>query len=254
MSTIKIDYSDYFFVSDMGITLLSQIKNQLNNQGFVIISGFEKKIEILFKLAPFLTCKIYESERLGSFHAFEVDPFSTELSETINSGGFHTDFSTSLIPPKFVAIQCICTDVRHPFYGRNQIVSYSSIKQRFFEIYSDYDANFFDQIYIQHNYGVSKKIVKFLSYNQSHEILKYHSKLLDHDINEIKIDDVYVSNIINAIATEMCYDFVLNEGDILLFNNWNTLHKRGECTTTYKNNHWGGRFINSVRYQAIPPV
>lgn len=257
MTTISANLDCNNFLSFMnssdGVIFIKKVQKSLTDHGFVIMKGINKNIQNLFDIAPFLNCRVYESERLGNSHAFEVNPFSTELSETINNGGFHTDFSTAKLPPKFVALQCIDIDPRHPFYGRNQVVSFLSIRKRFFELYPMYNDDFFENIYIQHIYNGYEKSIKFLSNYNNNFILRYHSKLMSHSSNEMKIDNIYIGDLINTISTEVCNDFVLDEGDIFLFDNWSSLHKRGECTTIFKG-YWGGRFVNSVRYEFIPPA
>ncbi len=236
-----------FWETPHGAEIRLELRTSLCEGGAAIIRGGRPHLDELLSLEKVLGLPIFKSGRLGESFNFEVNPFADSLSETTTSGGFHTDFATSNTPPKYVALQCVETDPRHPFYGRNQIAHMTKIVERLFQIVPHLKKEDLYELIIPHSFGGILKDIHFLTNHGGEDVLRFHASFSLETPKAPKVNGVPFSRLISAIGSDVACDFVLEKGDIAVFSNWKTLHKRGECSVQY-DGRWKGRYINSVRF------
>ncbi len=189
---------------------------------------------------------IFRSERknMPEIETFQVEPFLVPtwktLSETSKSGGFHTDFWLSERPPEFIMLHCIDADPKHPYYGRNQYVSASSIFYKFKALFGQIELEKF----IHHDFKYLNNITAKFIDNQ--KTIRYHESLIDPECKY----SYELSVILREISLSECSDFVLNKNDIAIFNNINGLHRRGEASIKFSLTlcQYESRNLNTLRF------
>lgn len=203
------------------------------HQSILIIKGFsifsEEDInwfikEVICKLIYIPTRKI-----IPCIDKFSVEPFLNldflTLSESSRVGGFHSDFWSATMPPKYTFLQCIKPDPRHPYFGRNQYVKIGDI---------------FESAKLIFGESTSLKIMNHdFKYKNSNDyefsffkngITRFHEHLV---LDEPMKDGVTFISAIREIALSKCNDFSLDTGEIAIINNHKGLHRRGEATVSF---------------------
>jgi hypothetical protein len=217
----------------------------------VLLRGLGSDRRLLYALALALGARLYYCRRLGICDSFEVEPFTDSLSESIQAGGFHTDFSAQDSPPDFVILQCVNTDPRHPHFGRNQIVRIQDLLDRIHGAFGPDAIAKMYELTLPHRFGDVTRQVKLLDLRNDSITIKIHTRLVADDLlpESAYIGDVAIHRAISLAALDVAIDLALGAGDAVLFSNRTCLHRRGECTMTYDTgqHRWVGRRINSVR-------
>lgn len=216
----------------------------------LIISGLDvladDKLE--FFIEAILGRAIFVSKRadVPNVEFFKVEPFVEftwgTLSETSRVGGFHTDFWSASCPPNFVLLQCLAEDPKHPYYGRNQYVSVGMLYEAVEKILG---RDFVDTLKII-NFTYACSGLNSYQFDNG-KILRFHELL----INNIQANnELSWLSIIREIAFSVCYDFVLDKGDVVIFNNHHGLHRRGEASISFGEsiNSYQSRHLNTVRF------
>lgn len=230
--------------------LRTSILDVMQNFSYSVIRNAGSDLSELILLATLIGKNIFTSDRLGIFHNFKVDPYNNDISESVSAGMFHTDFSSVSNPPRYIAIQCVEPDPRHPFFGRNQVAPLTRILKRLNELIPESVTNL-ELHPLAMNYGGSKQLVNVLNRRGSESQIRIHNKLVDVDnLDHCHFyDGVPIVAILEQVCKEVCDDFALDCGDVLIVDNWHSLHRRGEATVMYSAlNHWTSRSINTIRF------
>lgn len=208
--------------------------SKIQHEGYQIIRGFGvDTVRFESELNRISGGKLFFSTRIGCFvHEFRVLPYSDNLSEQANSGGFHTDFMFQTRPPEFIALLCLNPDPKHPIYGRNQVVHRDSFLERMSAVYSIEKTDLL-------GYEIEYQFPNRASIRQTalqliddDLIFKLHTSLMPTG----KIDEfgnVPLKAAIEAVCGDIAQDIVLDRGDLLIVSNHIALHRRTECTLAF---------------------
>lgn len=231
---------------------LKIIIETLKTESCIIIKGLGDDKRKLIVLSRLVGEKIFYSQKVGYIDTFETIPFCDSLSETLKGGGFHTDFSSLDYPPKYVALQCVQTDPKHPYLGRNQVAQVNKIILKLETMFPNVVENLLNiQIPIRYS-PTNLKWIKLLELKQNKYTMKIHTLLVDKKLLQPDhfFDGIAIQDLVHEVAMEVSQDFVLDIGDIVIFSNEHCLHRRGEASVVFGNkiSNWAGRLINSVRF------
>ncbi len=214
------------------LELISLLEKVNKNQDIAIIKGFpilqEEDVEWLIQ--EVMGCSIYQPTRrsIPAVETFSVQPFLNldwvTLSESSRVGGFHTDFWSASVPPKFILLQCLKQDPKHPYFGRNQYVKIDALLNAFKSIFKNKSTSIFETQNIE--YKIGNLLFPFFD----GEIVRFHEHIA---VNNQKFNDFDFISIIREISLSQCSDFVLNETEIVILNNHKGLHRRGEATYSF---------------------
>lgn len=218
------------------------------NQNILIIKGLpilsEKDIDWLIEKS--VSKLLYHPTRkiVPHIETFFVQPFLgldlSTLSESSHVGGFHSDFWSAPIPPKYIMLQCIRPDPRHPYFGRNQYIKISDILETAKYIFGEHVSSKISNHCFKYKKNIPVKYHLF-----KNEIARFHEHLV---LEEMENEINFVSAI-REISLSMCTDFVLNEGEIAVINNHKGLHRRGEATIDFSNKDAiNSRCLRTVRF------
>lgn len=238
--------------------LSDKIRKVLYKNHFLIIKNFGTDVEQFKFLNNSISEEIYSSKRMGcSLHSFRTKLYSDNLSEYATSGGFHTDFAFQENPPKYISLQCIAPDPKHPFLGRNYIVSVRSIIDSLVQQFYQTEKNL---LKISLPYSFGKQVIwvnPFYRDKNGIMAMKIHLSLVDESLLQSEhhyINNIPITTVLSQIALNYSYDFALDKGDVLIMSNRYILHKRGECSIEIKSSiNDGGSFyssreMNSMRF------
>lgn len=220
-------------------------KKKLDEFGFLVLKNFGDSSEKLKNFIIGQGYNLFYSEKLdGWLHTFETKIDSSELSEELESGGFHTDFMFQKKPPRYIALQCIKADPKYPFYGRNQIVKIDHLINEFIK-FGIKESEFRE---LEVEYFLNGEIYKQKLFDSDFKNIKYHQKFAINNI--ILKNNIKIIELINNVSLSVCSDFVLNSGDLLIIDNYTTLHRRSECSVKYDDERevFESRKMNSVRF------
>jgi hypothetical protein len=220
------------------LELISLLEKVSNNQDIAIIKGFPvlQDEDVEWLIQEVMGCSIYQPTRrnVPAVETFSVQPFLNldwgTLSESSRVGGFHTDFWSASVPPKYILLQCIKQDPKHPYFGRNQYVKIDAILNAFNTIFKNVSSSIIETQNIEYKIGS----LLFPFYDG--EIARFHEYIA---VNKLKYNDFdfdFIS-IIREISLSQCIDFVLNETEIVIINNHKGLHRRGEATYSFNGDH-----------------
>lgn len=236
---------------------LSKIKKTLKQYNYFIIKNFGTDVEQFKQLNRSISKQLYFSERMGSYvHSYKTELYSENLSESAKPGEFHTDFSFQENPPHYISLQCVMPDPKHPFLGRNYVVCVNTIVE---VLVQRFHQSIKALLNLSLPYSFGDKIIWINPFYQDSNgkiTMKIHLSLVDVSLlrAEHYINDIPITLIIAHIALERSNDFVLNQGDVLILSNKYLLHKRGECSISFKssaiekNQLYKSRQINSMRF------
>lgn len=231
-------------------SFFSQIHKELSSNKFLIIKGRVLDIEPLIAIVSALAREVFFCERLGGFYdEFETIPFIHEYSRSTDARRFHTDFSNMCNPPDYVAIQCIEEDPKHPFYGRNQIVTLENLIDKL-ELVIPNSIEKLLNVKFPCKYKNEINESAILQKENDEVFIKFHfENIIENLLNESHtINGEYIHNIIETIALNVSEDFVLEKGDIVIASNKFCLHRRGECSLNFDKNKYSGRRIRTIRF------
>jgi hypothetical protein len=229
--------------------LLQLFQKVDENNDVLIISGLNKleNDDLKFFVEKILNRTLFVSSReeVAQIEFFKVEPFLEKnwktLSETSRVGGFHTDFWASHIPPRFILLQCLSTDPKHPHYGRNQYVPMNLLYQKIENIFGTKSAEILQ--YIRFYYACHKG-----NYHQfdNGQIARFHEFLAN---DRTGFDDFSLLSVIRDVALSACEDFVLNKNELVIFNNHRGLHRRGEASIKFETKDlYQSRHLNTLRF------
>lgn len=244
----KVFLDEEVFINNKLLSFKNKIITNLENNNFTIIKNFGTSDDKYIFLNLLISKKLYFSEKLDAYlYSFNTQIATTTLHEDLHSGGFHTDFSFQSNIPDFVSLQCLETDPKYPYLGRNYIANSIEIFQILIKKYNLSEKYLLN---IQFPYTFGDKTIwtnPFSKINNKIE-MKIHTKMID--ITKLKkihfVDKIPLNELINQLSLHLSSDFVLNKGDIAIFSNKYSIHKRGECSIDLINNK--SRKLNSMRF------
>ncbi|RTE65352.1 taurine catabolism dioxygenase TauD [Amphritea opalescens] len=220
---------------------------QIRNSGYQIIRNFGTDVQEFEKVFDHISSsQLYYSERIGSVcHQYHVEVSSNNLSQQMRTGGFHSDFMFQEHPPEYIALLCLQTDPKHPFYGRNQVVAMSPLIQRLHEGFSLSLEALLERQLPYHFTNGQHFNLPLLSNIHGQLQFKYHQ----HLVTENKATSTYIAQL-HAAMIDVAEDVCLNLGDVLILSNHHALHRRGECTVSHDStkNVWNSRKMASIRF------
>jgi hypothetical protein len=233
-----------------------QIKKILYESNFLVIKNFGINTDQFIRLNLLISKNLYFSQRMGSYlHSFKIEFYSKNLSECANSGQFHTDFSFQKDRPNYIALQCIDTDPKYPFLGRNYIVNTKDI---FYALLNQFHQSEQALFNLSLPYSFGDKVIwinPFYRDKKGEIAMRIHLSLVDASLLKVEhyINGIPITVIIENIALNKSTDFVLDQGDVLILSNKYLLHKRGECSINIQssinnNNFCMSRKMNSIRF------
>jgi hypothetical protein len=230
---------------------IENLQQLLNKNGFVIIRNFGTDLDSFIILNFLLSKEIYFSERMNtSLHTFQIKLKSNALSESLYNHGFHTDFLFQDTIPDCVSLQCLIKDPKYPYLGRNYIVD---TKKLFLNMMTKFSLTEEYLLNLKLPYTFGKKIiwVKVFSKEDTRISIKIHLSTID--LSKLKkehfFENVSIIELLNQLGLNLSIDFVLDQGDIVIFSNKYAMHKRGEASLDIKNiNNYKSRKMNSIRF------
>ena len=244
----KILFDSTIFKSKEINKYICNLKNKLQSDNFFIIKNFGTSTNDFILLNFILSKKLYFSKRMNIYlHNFKTKIKTLELSEELESGGFHTDFSFQDIVPDFISLQCLETDPKYPYLGRNYIVNAIDIFNVLLKKFN-LTKKYLLEISLPYTFGNKTIWLKpFYMINNKIE-MKIHIKYVDTSKlkKEHYIENISLVELINQISLNLATDIVLDKGDILILSNKFLLHKRGECSIDLIDNK--SRELNSMRF------
>ncbi len=246
------------FISELKISketlyFINYLNEQINEKEFFVLKNFSESKYDLIALCHLLGREIFLSNRIGSYvYGFTTEPFSNDFSKNLKPGFFHTDFSAEKKTPNYIILQCEQVDPRFPYYGRNQFASVKKILNRLEELFPNITEKLLDMRLPYKFLDFADSEVSLLTkFGDSFQI-RFHPGLVDYTkLNESHfVDGNCITEIIEAVALEVCNDICLDRGDLLVVSNKSMLHRRGECTVRFHHSirKWDGRRINTIRF------
>ncbi len=237
-----------FTKSNILLSFKDRILKKLFKHNFTVIKNFGISKDKYIFLNLLISQELYFSKKLGAYlYTFNTQIATTTLHEDLHSGGFHTDFSFQKKIPDYVSLQCLKADPKYPYLGRNYISSGIEIFQILIKEY-ELSEKYLLKIKFPYTFGDKTIWINpFCRINNKIE-MKIHTKMIDIKklTKEHFIKNVPLSELINQLALYLSIDFVLDEGDVVIFSNKYVIHKRGECSIDLLNQK--SRKLNSIRF------
>ncbi len=245
----KILFDSTIFKSKEIERYIRDLKDELQSNNFFIIKNFGTSTNNFVLLNFLLSKKLYFSKRMSIYlHNFKTKINTLELSEELVSGGFHTDFAFQDVVPDFISLQCLETDPKYPYLGRNYIVNATDIFNILLKKFN-LTKKYLLQISLPYTFGNKTIWLKpFYIITNNRIEMKIHIKYVDTSKlkKEHYIENISLVELINQISLNLATDIVLDKGDILIISNKFLLHKRGECSINLIENK--SRELNSMRF------
>jgi len=223
----------------------------LSENNFVIIKNFGTDLDSFIILNFLLSKEIYFSERMNaSLHTFKSKLKSSGLSENLYNYGFHTDFLFQDTIPDCVSLQCLIKDPKYPYLGRNYIVN---TKKLFLNMMTKFSLTekYLLNLKLPYTFGKKTIWIKVFSKDGTRISIKIHLSTID--LSKLKkehfFENVSIVELINQLGLNLSIDFVLDQGDIVIFSNKYAMHKRGEASLDIESiNKYKSRKMNSIRF------
>ena len=229
------------------------LKQFLDKEGFCVIRGLGHNLDELTETLGRSGFKIFIDDLKRDFISTTVHPREISHAERLLAGCFHTDFSQHQVPPKYLALLCLKTDPRHPFYGRNQVVHTRNI----FRTINELDEILYEKILnssfptrIRGHYYDTPLISKLPDVGDI--IIRFHPGYIEK--NRLNRSHFYrgigLHEWIELIAFDLCFDFALNETDCLIASNYRCFHRRDTATLHFDGSleNLESRTLISCRY------
>lgn len=238
----------------------SQIITQIDAQmirscGYQVIRNFGTNVMEFERVFDCISNnQLFYSDRIGSVcHQYSVEVNSSNFSQQMRTGGFHTDFMFQEHPPEFIALLCLETDPKHPIYGRNQIISISALLERLNTGFGLSIEDLMSRPLPYHFANGHHFSIPLLHKNNGHFQLRFHQYLVTDSMQDNTVRDKAVDTYLEQLHAAMIdgsEDVCLNAGDVLLISNHHALHRRGECSVSFDSDKkvWRSRSMASIRF------
>lgn len=223
--------------------------------GYQIFRGFGTNLVEFEQVFDHLSRgQLFYSEKIGSIcHHYSVEVSSDNFSQQMQTGGFHTDFMFQKNPPEYIALLCLKTDPKHPTYGRNQIVSMSSLL-KLLEVGFGLSVEELLNRQLPYCFSGGRHFsIPLLNRIDGDLQFKFHQYLVSNGVStsavQNKLTETYLAQL-HAAMIDVAEDVCLNAGDLLVLSNHHALHRRGECSVSFDINAkvWHSREMASIRF------
>lgn len=228
-------------------------RSKLKSDGYLVIRNYGvDTLELEAQLSEFSNGKLFFSKRIGGVcHEFTVLPSSVNLSEQMESGGFHTDFFFQQTPPEFVALLCLEPDPKFPLYGINQVVHMSRFLKKIKQVFgiSTEDLLSKELLYDLPGYGRYKK--QMVTKTKGQLRFNFHEKLLSEEQTWLTpFTPLTIQEVLHCTLIDIAEDICLDKGDLLIVSNYEMLHRRSECSVKFNqaSNEWNSRKMATIRF------
>lgn len=226
---------------------------KLKKKGFIVIRNYGTSVEFLeADLNDLSGGKLFLSKHIGTIcHEFSILPSSINLSEQMETGGFHTDFLFQETPPEYIALLCLEPDPKFPLYGINQVAHLDDFIKKMNLVFcvtiKDLLTN--KLVYELPNYGRFEKPLITQIDNKTR--FSFHEKLLSKEQAwRLQSSNLTIQKAINCVLMDISEDICLNKGDLLVVSNYEMLHRRGECSIKFDpiSEYWHSRKMATIRF------
>lgn len=191
----------------------------------------DERIALLLALALNAGFKPYRGSKIVKH--FKMSPWTTELSQTLRDGHFHTDLNTSSEPPRITLIHCRVPDPT-PGCGVLRVARIRDLLAELRRRGADKALRFLlrDTVAIVDDRAQGS----WSGTMASESTIRFHPETLKAaqrrgasfvDPLDEQLDTIHET------ALAVSYPIELGMGDTLLVSNVRALHYRGECTVQY---------------------
>ncbi|MGN2432789.1 TauD/TfdA family dioxygenase [Pseudomonas syringae] len=191
----------------------------------------DERIALLLALAVNAGFKPYRGSKIVKH--FKMSPWTTELSQTLRDGHFHTDLNTSSEPPRITLIHCRVPDPT-PGCGVLRVARIRDLLAELRRRGADKALRFLlrDTVAIVDDRAQGS----WSGTMASESTIRFHPETLKaaqrRGASFVDPLDEQLDTIHEA-ALAVSYPIELGMGDTLLVSNVRALHYRGECTVQY---------------------
>lgn len=227
--------------------------SELKSKGFIVVRNYGTDAQLLeTDLNSLSGGKLFLSNRIGSVcHDFSIQPSSINLSEKMETGGFHTDFLFQKKPPEYIALLCLEPDPKFPLYGTNQVAHLDDFIKKINLVFGVTHKELLSNklVYELPDYGRYEK--PLLTQIDNKIIFSFHEKLLSKEQTWcLRFSNLTIKEAINCVLMDIADDISLNKGDLLIVSNYKMLHRRSECSIKFdsKNSCWQSRRMATIRF------
>ncbi|MBW3505714.1 TauD/TfdA family dioxygenase [Pseudomonas sp. NKUCC02_KPG] len=214
---------------------LIELSHAWNRFDHAVIRGTpalsDERIALLLALALNAGFKPYRGNKIVKH--FKMSPWTTELSQTLRDGHFHTDLNTASEPPRITLIHCRVPDPT-PGYGVLRVARIRDLLAELRRRGADKALRFLlrDSVAIVDDRAQGS----WSGTMASESAIRFHPETLKAaqrrgasfiDPLEEQLDTIHEA------ALAVSHPIELGMGDTLLVSNVRALHYRGECTVQY---------------------
>lgn len=211
---------------------LSQAWNRFDH---VVVRGTtalcDERIALLLALALDAGFKPYRGSKIVKH--FKMSPWTTELSQSLRDGHFHTDLNTASEPPRITVIHCRVPDPT-PGYG---VLRVARVRDLLAELRRR-GADKVLRLLLRDTVDMvdDRALGSWSGTMASESTIRFHPETLKAaqrrganfiDPLEEQLDTIHEA------ALAVSHPIELGTGDTLLVSNVRALHYRGECTVQY---------------------
>lgn len=216
-------------------TFLVELSHVWNRFDHAVIRGTpvlsDGRVALLLALALDSRFKPYRGSKVVKH--FKMSPWTTELSQTLRDGHFHTDLNTASEPPRITLIHCRIPDPT-PGYGVLRVARIHELLAELRRRGADKALRFLlrDTVTIVDDRARGS----WSGIMASESAIRFHPETLKAaqrrgasfiDPLEEQLDTIHEA------ALAVSHPVELGMGDTLLVSNVRALHYRGECTVQY---------------------
>jgi len=165
---------------------------------------------------------------------FRMSPWRKGASHRLNEGEFHTDFSTSVLPPAVTAIVCLEMDPGGPAYGQNRVASLPRLRAQLTHSGEMAALDWLERTEVPLANDVTLPVWRGRLVQDG--LLRYHPETVEAGCRGTNLPADTFQHFQRAIreaAMTVSVPFVLGRGDVLFVSNHRALHYRGECSVRF---------------------
>ncbi|MBV0934889.1 TauD/TfdA family dioxygenase [Marinobacterium weihaiense] len=223
-----------FFQSSKWAAFIKQVAQAWHDRHSLVVRGVPTDngaTTLLVALSLNSHFKPYRENKIVKH--FKMSPWTTELSQTIQEGHFHTDLNTSPTPPAATVIHCHKPDP-NPEMGESRVVVLDDLLNEL-ERRSEAETLAFlteakvDMVDERKRGSWSGSIIEGDTIRFHPETLRAAAQRLDSLTQELE----HHLTVIHESAMAVSEPIHLAPGDALFVSNRRALHYRGECTVQF---------------------
>lgn len=248
--TLVANSSDAVHAGECSAAVSAHLNTALKAHGQCRLTGLICAPEVLSVLAKALGGDVFTPSGEGEIQDLDVDPLRVDAFEhahLLATGSFHTDYFTAPRPPRYVMIQCVRTDPRHPAFGRNQVAVAKEALAALERIAPEL-AHLARSAEIVLRFGAKAERIKLIEACGEGDILRLPHLHLVKAFGEASDPRVVeLVEAINLACNAVMDDCVLDVGDVLVLDNHRTAHRRGEASWRLSSGGFEARSIRMMR-------